>query len=271
LLGGKQWCRRLGNGRPEGRKKARARARRAVVAASPGRGAVTLLGLAGIACATPVLAQSDTSTLSAYVALASDYRNRGLSQTDGHGALQVGVDYQHSSGFFLGGWGSNVEYRSETSYDQPRDLEIDYYAGYDWRRADWSVTLTLGRYTYPGAGESYDYNEVTARAGFRDRVFLDVSYTDDFFSRRRSAIGQALGVALPLPGDAELGASLGRFTSESVYGNRYTYWNVGVSKVVGRVSVDLRYYANSYPVEGYLGEPDAEHWVASITYGIVPR
>lgn len=42
--------------------------------------------------------------------LASDYRTRGISQTQNDPAVQAGVTLAHSSGLYLGAWSSNVDF-----------------------------------------------------------------------------------------------------------------------------------------------------------------
>jgi hypothetical protein len=72
---------------------------------------------------------------------------------------------------------------------------------------------------------------------------------------------------LPLRGDLELGVTLGRFAVENTSVD-FTHWNVGVSKVVKRVVVDLRYYESGYDGVGYLGDPDANQYVVSVSYAL---
>ncbi len=50
-----------------------------------------------------------------------------------------------------------------------------------------------------------------------------------------------------------------------------TYWNVGVSKLVRRVAFDLRYYDSDYPGLSYFGDPDANHFVLSLSYALGSR
>ena len=62
--------------------------------------------------ATPAFAQ-DTAppspvTVSGSVTLATDYRLRGVSQSDKDGAIQGGLTIAHDSGFYVGAWGSNL-------------------------------------------------------------------------------------------------------------------------------------------------------------------
>jgi len=57
----------------------------------------------------------------------SDYRARGVSQTWRKEAIQGGFDLTHSSGFYLGAFGSNV---SPNTYPKA-NVELDLYAGYN--------------------------------------------------------------------------------------------------------------------------------------------
>ena len=67
------------------------------------------LAAAGLSLATPAMAQDEEVasdfTVSANVALTTDYRFRGVSLSGGDPALQGGFDVSHSSGFYVGTWG----------------------------------------------------------------------------------------------------------------------------------------------------------------------
>lgn len=92
--------------------------------------ALGLLLVSGAAMAqTP--APAPENTLSYNVGLVSDYRIRGLSQTSFKPALQAGVDWTHTSGFYLGAWGSNVSWiKDYLGAPAKGSLEVDLYAGY---------------------------------------------------------------------------------------------------------------------------------------------
>lgn len=64
-------------------------------------------------------AASDFS-LSANVSLASQYRFRGLMQTNNKPAIQGGFDSAHSSGFYLGNWNSNISWLSDSASNPRR-------------------------------------------------------------------------------------------------------------------------------------------------------
>jgi uncharacterized protein (TIGR02001 family) len=227
---------------------------------------------APILVATAALAVSATSaqdagpSVNGYITLGNGYWSHGLSQNDG-ASVQLGVDYQHQSGFFTGAWAANVEFPVEYSYGQPREIVSEVYAGLHRRRGDWSWTVMLGRYVYPDTAIPYDYTEFSGTIGFRDRVFYTASYSNDFYSLDRESLNQELAFALPLPGDVELGATLGRFAVSGTPVD-YTHWNVGVSKLVRRVVLDLRYYRSGYDWAGYLGDPHANQYVLSLSYAL---
>ena len=227
---------------------------------------LTVLSI-GLAGHTPAaFGQAADSSFSTYLTISTDFPHRGMSQTNESAALQVGVDYQHRSGFFVGGWVSNVEYVVEAFRAEPRDIELDYYAGYSWQTSDWSLAATLARYTYPGASVSYDYTEFSGSIGLHQRYFYTISYTDSLLAQDASAANHELGLELPLPWSTQLGASVGRLDSDDVRAGAHDHWNLGISKQVRHLSLDLRYYDTDNTLVSHLGTPLHESWVFSVSY-----
>lgn len=66
-------------------------------------------------------------TATSNIGIVSDYYTRGISQNWHKPALQGGFDVAHSSGFFVGAWGSNVT--PNTFPDAT--VELDLYGGYN--------------------------------------------------------------------------------------------------------------------------------------------
>ncbi|MDR2858601.1 MAG: TorF family putative porin [Novosphingobium sp.] len=67
-----------------------------------------------VLAATPVLADETDPpgafTVTGEVALVTDYRFRGLSQSNGRPAVQAGIDVGHKSGFHVSVWASSIDF-----------------------------------------------------------------------------------------------------------------------------------------------------------------
>ena len=63
---------------------------------------------------TPLVTQTeeDGFQISGNVALTTDYRFRGISQSDEELAIQGGFDAEFGPGFYIGTWGSSVDFDS---------------------------------------------------------------------------------------------------------------------------------------------------------------
>jgi len=228
-----------------------------------------LLTLAACTAAPLAVAQQAGPNLSGYATLSTAYWKRGFAQNNGASA-QLGIDFEHHTGFYVGGWAENVDFEREYSQDEPRQFEADIYAGYHKRHEQWSWNVGLGHYLYPGTAINYDYNELSATFGFRDRVFYTAAYSDAYYRLWRASLNQEVSFTYPLRGNVEIGGGVGKF---SIKGNALdvTYWNVGVSKLVRRVALDLRYYDSDYQWLSYWGDPNANHFVLSVSYALGSR
>jgi len=115
-------------------------------------------------------APASPHTFTANVGLYSQYIFRGLTQTNRDPAVQGGFDYSHSSGFYLGTWGSNISWLRDgttitgagaPAYKSGGSLEWDFYGGYKWGFApDWTLDIGTLYYFYPG-----DENTLAANNG----------------------------------------------------------------------------------------------------------
>ncbi len=125
----------------------------------------SLIGLSAaiMACsAAPALAEDGDDSgisVSANVALTSDYRFRGLSFSDGDIAVQGGIDVSHDSGFYIGTWASSIEDSATFGH-----TELDLYGGWSGEViSGLSLDVGLLYYVYPngegGAAGPSDYFE----------------------------------------------------------------------------------------------------------------
>lgn len=116
--------------------------------------------------AVPAFAQDETEdfTISGNATVASEYRFRGVDLSGGDIAIQGGVDIGHSSGFYVGTWGSSLD-EDTVGFGH---TELDVYAGWSGDIAE-GISFDVGGlfYLYPNAGPGdFDYYEFYSSVGF---------------------------------------------------------------------------------------------------------
>lgn len=96
-------------------------------------------------------------TVTGSATLASDYRFRGVSQTDKEMAIQGGLTIAHESGIYVGTWASNL---SGWGTFDGANMELDLIAGYKAKLTD-NLALDVGLtwYMYPGGADKTDFAE----------------------------------------------------------------------------------------------------------------
>ena len=113
-----------------------------------------------IASAAPAFAQDDAAaspiTISGSAGIVSDYRFRGISQTNEGVAAQAGITATHSSGFYAGVWGSNL---AGWGTFGGSNLEIDVYGGYKAKVGNGTLDVGLLWYMYPDGADNTDFAE----------------------------------------------------------------------------------------------------------------
>ena len=161
----------------------------------------TILAAAmGAAAALPAIVHAQAAapqsphSVTGNVAIVSDYRFRGISQTFEQPAIQGGIDYAHASGFYLGNWNSSV---SGLSYADSGGIEMDFYGGFKKAFGDFGFDVGLLQYYYPGAKaagtEKYDTLEAYV-AGSWKWLTLKYSLTmTDWFGVNSVSTGTANG------------------------------------------------------------------------------
>ena len=121
---------------------------------------------AALLLAVPAIAQDVPKpvTLSGSAGLVSDYRFRGVSQSDNHAAIQAGVTATHSSGFYAGFWGSNL---AGWGTFGGANIELDVIGGYKANLGSSGLTVDAGLtwYMYPGGADKTDFAEPYVKLG----------------------------------------------------------------------------------------------------------
>jgi uncharacterized protein (TIGR02001 family) len=117
------------------------------------------VALAAIAIAAPACAADEPAPAfkaSGSVALVSDYRFRGVSQSNNGFAIQGGITVSHETGLYGGFWSSNLA--GWGTFGGP-NLELDLFGGYKLPLGNGTLDLGLTWYMYPGGADKTDFAE----------------------------------------------------------------------------------------------------------------
>lgn len=99
-------------------------------------------------------------TVSGSAVIASDYRFRGVSQSDQGMAVQGGITIAHDSGLYVGTWGSNL---AGWGTFGGANMELDLIGGYKLPVGGGTLDVGLTWYMYPGGADKTDFAEPYAK------------------------------------------------------------------------------------------------------------
>lgn len=133
-------------------------------------------GVLLLATTAPAMAQDETSppkpiTINGSATVVSDYKFRGISQTDGNFAVQGGITVSHESGFYVSVWGSSID--DYVTVHGTAHQELDLIAGF--KKTFGGATFDIGAlyYVYPGTRPGFDGD--TSSSDFIE-PYVSVSY-----------------------------------------------------------------------------------------------
>ena len=194
--------------------------------------------------------------------LTSDYRFRGVSQTQNSPAVQGGVDYAHESGFYVGNWNSSV---SSQMYTNGSGLESDLYAGFK-KDIYKGLTIDVGSYNYfypratttSATGSNFDTYEGFLGLGYGP-VSAKYSRTlgNGYFgtANARGTEYYQADVAYPLPfkgfDKVSVLAHAGRTSVANSSSLNYNDYNVGLGYDLKGWNIAAKYYTNSSEGSGF--------------------
>lgn len=197
--------------------------------------------------------------------LTSDYDFRGLTQTLNDPAFQLGLTYEGDGGFYMGMWGSNVDFASGDAgsnsgtnspgsgigdYDRP-STEIDVFLGYAWGDAENGFGFDAGGiyYSYPNAGEGNfaEFYAGIAKGPFSAKAW----YSWDFANSGWGAYYLEANLAAPLADGFSLLGHLGYSDGDYWDGqyrpgrSHYMDWSVGIGYDVKGTNLSVKYVDGS--------------------------
>lgn len=188
-----------------------------------------------LAASALVLSAPSHAEVSGNVALTTDYVWRGMTQTDNDPAIQGGFDYSHESGFYLGVWGSNVDFGTTA------DLEIDFYGGYA-TELDSGLGFDIGaiRYLYPDSPDTANWNEIYGSVNWVG-LTAGIAYSDDVLGTDTDGTYYSLGYDYALPMDVGLSAAVGYYDIDTADADSLD-WKLAISREYLGVGVELAYF-----------------------------
>lgn len=213
--------------------------------------ALSLAALAGVTASAPAAAQEGGGgfTVGGGATIVSDYRFRGISQSDRRPALQGSLSVSHASGLYGTVWGSTID----DYVANGADTELDFILGYSRTFGGTTIDAGIVYYHYPNTdGGKFDFVEpfvslshvigpVTAKATAayapkQDVLSVGAGEEDNLY------LAGDLTLAIPST-PVSLTAHLGRSWGPSyiTLGDAYTDWSLGASATQGSLTFGLSY------------------------------
>lgn len=155
----------------------------------------------GLVAAAPAMAADIPLGVAVNAGVVSDYRFRGISQSQKNPAVQGGIDGTLAPNDWLtiyaGLWGSSVDFNNGTN------AEFDLIGGFRGTFDKLGVDVGFIRYNYTGDGpESQDFTEGKLALSYDFGFVLPsaaVYYSPEYFANSGTAVYYTAGVAIPIP------------------------------------------------------------------------
>jgi uncharacterized protein (TIGR02001 family) len=224
-----------------------------------------LLCLLAMMPAHQVLAQ-DWSAEATFV---NDYVDRGISNSGGQPALQVGLAHAIGNGFSVGGWASTIGDGPGNNWS-----ELDFYAAKGWQIGDADVELAATWIGYPGAPADCDANMWEFSAVLQQPVTdhgmvgIIAIATPDNGGHAGDALYLALETEWHLDDNFALFGHVGRQWNqrEDRAGPDYNEWAAGIAYSINTVSLALTFSDTPGLAKADCPGPCGKRLVASIAW-----
>ncbi len=230
--------------------------------------------LAGVAVTTSAAYADDApaapawGTISAYVALASDYRFRGISQDDKNPSPEASLNWSGPDGFYAGTWLAKTNWSSvatcPTCGASPT-FEMDLYAGKHFDLDGTDLNIEAYYYSYPdanaavlGTTKSASYYETIVALS---HTFGPLSLTVTGANSPEWSLGGGTGwyvegtAAYTLTDWLSVSGNLGHQWVEAAPSD-YTHYDIGLTATWKSWTLDARYVGND------IKKADATFWIA---------
>jgi uncharacterized protein (TIGR02001 family) len=186
-------------------------------------------------------------SFSGNAAVTTDYRFRGLSQTQNDPAVQAGFTLAHDSGVYFGLWGSNINFGSGTP-----NLELDPSLGFATTLDSFAskplLDVGVVYYNYPSASdlswvEFYGKLTFASVLAEGDSILTNVNFTNDYAGADTNSWNVNAGYSVPFGstgfgGVASVGYTVVDDEDKYSFGgdDNYVDWKVGVNYAFKSIS-----------------------------------
>lgn len=233
---------------------------------------VAAAAIAAVAASTPAFADDAPAapswgTLSAYFALQSDYRFRGISQNDRNLSEQGSLNWTGPDGFYAGSWVAKVNWTgvaySPTDGASPT-VEVDLYGGKHFDLDGTDLNIEAYYYSYPDANKNMlgtyaSYYETIAQLShtFGPLTLTATGANSPEWSLHGGTAWYAEGTASYAVNDwLSISGNLGHQWVQRAPSD-YTHWDIGASATYKGFTLDARYVGND------ISKADCGFWIAS--------
>lgn len=169
-------------------------------------------------------ANAHAAEVTGNAALTTDYVFRGITQTQGDPAVQMGIKVAADSGLYGLVWGSTVEFPG----DSGASSEIDYVIGYGHTfNDDWALDVNVTYFDYPDTRVALDYAELIGTLTYKSNYWLMVGYSPDVFATDETGIYTQIGARFPVNDTFRVEAAVGHYDLDDAYGDSYSHAQLG--------------------------------------------
>ncbi len=209
-------------------------------------------------------AATSEHTVAYNVGLTSDYRYRGISQTQTEPALSFGADYTNNpTGLYVGTWVTMIKWIKATAIQagstDSAPAEMDIYGG---KRGELGggMTYDVGGlyYYYPGnslkeiGGKNANTFELYGQVGYGP-AYLKYSHalTNTFATGTSGSYYIDAGVNYPIEETLVLNVHVGHQTFKDAVGYDYEDWKLGLTKDFGYFLGSIAYIGTNADKTNY--------------------
>ena len=202
---------------------------------------LTLISLALVFVSTFTNAVS----VSGNAAIQTDYVWRGMTQNSGDTSVNVGLDADLGSGFYVGTWAATVD------FGNGHTLEHDYYGGYAFEMGGIGIDIGTIQVTYNGTTD-VDFSENYVALSLPMNIGLHYSEGDELGDYMELSYGMDVG-------DGSLAISYGDMDSSNGSADGGSNTTIGYSMAAGDFTVDLSYsdFSGDTNANGTMADQDA--------------